>query len=253
MIQIENLNKVFSNNHILKDISLKVKKGAVVGIVGPNGSGKSTLLKCIYRVMKPCQGVIRLDGMNLETIKLKESAQIMSVVSQHNTSAFDFNVLEMVLMGRSPYKETLTRRTGEDYEIAHHALEMVDMLEFVSRNFSTLSGGEQQRIILARALAQQPECIILDEPTNHLDIKHQLQMMTLLKQLGITVFAAIHDLNIAMNYCDNLYVIDKGEIKAAGKTSEVLTENLMRQVFHVDSKVHNIDGKDHIIFHGPVV
>ncbi|MFQ7716405.1 MAG: ABC transporter ATP-binding protein [Blautia sp.] len=169
--------------------------------MGPNGSGKSTLLKCYL----PCtearyRRVIMLDGKPLSEYKVKVKA--LAVVSQHNYYNFEFSVQEIVMMGRAPHKKTMERDNAEDYKIVEECLEKVGMLPYRHRVFSSLSGGEQQRIILARALAQKTDCLILDEPTNHLDIKYQLQLLDIVKSLGITVIGALHDLNIAAAYCD---------------------------------------------------
>ena len=191
-------------------------KGELVGIIGPNGSGKSTLLKCIYRVLKPAAGAVYLDGRELERYTCKESARRLAVVAQHNYYNFDFSVQDVVLMGRAPHKRALDRDSAEDYRIVREALETVGMADFAARSFSTLSGGEQQRVILARALAQQTPCLILDEPTNHLDINYQLQLMDLVRGLNRTVIAAVHDLNMAAMYCDRLYAVKDGEVVGAG-------------------------------------
>lgn len=141
-----------------------------------------------------------------------EFSKKMAVVAQHNYYNFDFSVMEVVLMGRAPHKKTMERDNAKDFQIAQKALETVEMEGFANRSFSTLSGGEQQRVILARALAQQTPCLILDEPTNHLDITHQIQLMKIVKNLKVTVISAVHDLNIAAMFCDRLYVLQDGEI-----------------------------------------
>ncbi|WP_024470652.1 ABC transporter ATP-binding protein, partial [Treponema pedis] len=170
----------------LHGITLSIKNKGVVGIIGPNGSGKSTLLKCLYRVLSPKSGIIMIDGKNIKEYPFKETAKKIAVAAQHNETHFDFNVLEMVLIGRSPHKRFMERDSAEDIKLAYTALEQVNMESFADRNFSELSGGEKQRIILARALVQNTDCLILDEPTNHLDIKHRLQFMSLVKKLNIT-------------------------------------------------------------------
>ena len=236
-IKTENINVTLEKNNILKDINIEVDNKEVVGIIGPNGSGKSTLLKCIYRVLKPSDGVIKIDNINMNSISVKESSKKLSVLSQHNDYNFDFTVKEIVLMGRAPYKKFMERDNKEDYDILNDALKKVDMIEFKDRSFKSLSGGEQQRVILARALAQQPQCLILDEPTNHLDIKYQLQLMRIVKNLNIEVIAAIHDLNIAAMYCDKIYVLKDGEIIKYGNPKEVLTQKLIKEVYEVDAEV----------------
>ena len=251
-IQTEGVKFDIGNKNILKGISIDVNSKEIIGIIGPNGSGKSTFLKCIYRTLKPSSGIIKLGDINLDGIKLKESAKKMAVVSQHNYYDFDFSVGEMVLMGRSPHKKMMERDSYRDYEIMNDALKRVDMLHFKDRNFNSLSGGEQQRIILARSLAQETDCLILDEPTNHLDIKYQLQLMNIVKSLDIEVIAAIHDLNIAAMYCDKIYVLKDGRIVAYGTPKEVLTKELIKEVYEVDAIVNEDKENDMInIFYKP--
>ena len=173
----------------------------------------------------------------MQQIPVRESARKIAVVAQHNFYNFEFSVEEVVLMGRSPYKKALERDNAEDYRIVRHALDQVGMGAFAERSFFTLSGGEQQRVILARALAQQTPCLILDEPTNHLDITYQLELMDIVQGLGRTVVAAIHDLNIAAMYCTRLFVMEKGQLVASGTPEEVLTPELIRQVYGVKAKV----------------
>lgn len=236
-ISTHDLTSTIADKNILKNISLDTKDKKFIGILGPNGSGKTTLLKCIYRVLKPSGGVVKLDDVELSHISIKESAKKMSVVAQHSYYNFDFTVAEVVLMGRTPHKKLMEKDNKEDYRIVDEALATVDMLEFKNRSFSTLSGGEQQRIILARALAQKTECMILDEPTNHLDIKYQLQLMDIVKKLSITTIAAIHDLNIASMYCDYIYILKAGEIVCEGIPSEILTPQIIKEIYEVNAEV----------------
>lgn len=224
-------------SHILKGLSIHAKKKEFVGIIGPNGSGKSTLLKCIYRILQPSTGAIFLENKNIKEFSMKESAKKMAVVSQHNNYNFDFTVSDMVLMGRAPHKKFIEKDNAEDYKIMEESLEKVGMTDYAKRSFSSLSGGEKQRIILARALAQKTECLILDEPTNHLDIKYQLQFMDTVKELGVTVISAIHDLNIAALYCDKIYAMKAGKIVKFGIPREVLTKELIKSLYEVDAKV----------------
>lgn len=249
-IKTSDIQMTLGGSEILKGIDLDIKSKAFIGIIGPNGSGKSTLLKCIYRVLNPTQGTVWLDNQILEQMKPKQSAKKMAVVAQHNYYNFEFSVQDVVLMGRSPHKKNMERDNAKDYHIVKEALEKVNMEAFASRSFATLSGGEQQRIILARALAQQTECLILDEPTNHLDIKYQLQLMDIVKALNLTVVSAIHDLNIATMYCDKIYVMKEGSIIAYGTPGEVLTEAFIKTVYEVDVKVvkDNQTGLIHILY-----
>ncbi len=229
---------VLNANRILKGVSMYASQREMVGLIGPNGSGKSTLLKCIYRILRPTGGAVKLDGRDLLACTTKESARALAVVAQHNYYNFDFSVQDVVLMGRAPHKRALDRDNAEDYRIVAQALETVGMTSFAQRSFSTLSGGERQRVILARALAQQTPCLILDEPTNHLDIKYQLQLMDLVKGLERTVITAVHDLNIAAMYCDRLYALKDGKIVGQGTPRELLTPQLIRKVYEVDAEVY---------------
>lgn len=249
-VQTQAVKATLGGNEILKGIDVHVGDKEFLGILGPNGSGKSTLLKCVYRVLKPDNGAVLLDGKDLSSFSVRESARRLAVVAQHNYYNFEFTVRDVVMMGRSPHKRSLERDNAADYRIVDEALREVDMLDFAERSFSTLSGGEQQRIILARALAQQTPCLILDEPTNHLDIKYQLQLMDIVKGLNRTVISAIHDLNIAAMYCDRLYVVKNGEVVAGGTPEEVLTPGFIRDVYEVDADVvRDETGLMHILYH----
>ena len=248
-IQTDNIQVSFGPKTILHDISLDIRNKEFVGIIGPNGSGKSTFLKCLYRVLQPNHGKIFFDGTEMSSLSHRDTALKMAVVAQHSTVNFDFSVLEMVLMGRSPYKGLLDRDQIDDYEIARHALAQVGLSDFESRNFNTLSGGEQQRVILARALAQRTECLVLDEPTNHLDIKYQLELMTIVKRLDATVVSAIHDLNLAAIYCDRLIALKDGSVVCTGTPQEVLTEDTIRHIYGVSATVQTLpNGRLNIIY-----
>ena len=248
-IRAEGVQAVLGGSQILKGVDLLAGQKELVGVIGPNGSGKSTLLKCIYRVLKPSGGAVYLDGKDLEDYSVKQSARRVAVVAQHNYYNFDFTVQDVVLMGRAPHKRALERDNARDYQLVAQALETVGMAAFAGRSFSTLSGGEQQRVILARALAQDTPCLILDEPTNHLDIKYQLQLMDIVKGLDRTVIAAIHDLNIAAMYCDRLYAVRNGTVVKAGTLGEVLTRAFIREVYEVDAQVfHDPEGQLHILY-----
>ena len=250
-ISAKDIHLSYGAREILKGVDIHSENGEFVGLIGPNGSGKSTLLKCIYRILKPNAGQIFLDEEELKAMSIKKTARKMGVVAQHNYYNFDFTVREVVMMGRAPHKKALERDNAKDYEIVEEALKTVGMEGFAQRSFSTLSGGEQQRVILARALAQQTPCLILDEPTNHLDITHQLQLMRIVKNLSATVISAIHDLNIAAMFCDRIYALKEGRIIAQGTPREVLTEDFIRQVYQVDAEIaKDSSGQMHILFKG---
>lgn len=236
-VETRDIEVYLGESYILKGLSIHTEEKEFVGIIGPNGCGKSTLLKCIYRTLQSVKGSVFLDDKNIKIFSMKESAKKMAVVSQHNNYNFDFNVADMVLMGRAPHKGFMEKDNAEDYKIMEESLEKVGMEVYSERSFSSLSGGEKQRIILARALAQKTECLILDEPTNHLDIKYQLQFMATVKELRIAVIAAIHDLNIAALYCDKIYAIKEGRVVSYGTPKEVLTKELIKSLYEVEAEV----------------
>lgn len=249
-ILAEAVKMFLGNKEILKGIDFTLHNKEFVGIIGPNGSGKSTFLKCVYRVQKPTSGSIMLDNQPLDELSFRESALKLAVVAQYSFYSFDFSVLEIVLMGRTPYKKILERDNAEDYRIAREALKTVEMENFEKRSFSTLSGGEQQRVILARALTQKTECLVLDEPTNHLDIRYQLQIMDIVKKLNLTVVSAIHDLNIAAMYCDRVVALKDGKIAGVGTPRELLTEQFIHDMYDVKAKVNmdNSNGRINIVY-----
>lgn len=236
-LQVNNLKFSIDNEEILKDISFDIKNGAFVGIIGPNGSGKSTLLKNIYRVYKPSSGKIILDERVLSKLKEKECAQKIAVLAQESNTYFDFTVEQIVKMGRYPYKSIFEDYSKEDLQIVRQTLQKVGLENDMNRTFSTLSGGEKQRALIARALVQNADFLILDEPTNHLDIGYQIQLMDLVKNLKMTTLAAIHDINLAAMYCDYLIVIHKGKIIKVGSPEEVITVALLKEIFGVNAYV----------------
>lgn len=246
----QDLQVTLEGNHILKGVTLEAGAGELVGVIGPNGSGKSTLLKCLYRQLAPQGGAVYLNGRDLSGETRRESAKQIGVVAQHNDKGFDFTVLDMVLLGRSPHKKALERDTKQDYAIAQEALREVGLEELAHRSMATLSGGERQRVILARALAQQTPVLILDEPTNHLDVQYQLQLMELVKGLGRTVVAALHDLNLAAMYCQKLCLLDGGRVVAQGTPEEVLTPARIGAVYGVGAEVVSAsDGHIRVLFY----
>lgn len=248
-VDVKKLSLSVGGKKILEDINISIKNKEIVGIIGPNGSGKSTLLKCIYRVLHPDKGAIMLEGRDINSFSVRDTAKRMAVVAQHNETSFDFTVMEMVLLGRSPHKKFMERDNEKDYELAFDALDKVGMLALKDRSLSSLSGGEKQRIVLARALVQETECLILDEPTNHLDIRYQLQFMSIAKELNVTVISAIHDLNIATMYCDKIFALKDGKIIGYGTPKEVITIEIIEHLYGVKSKVFiDEDGEMNILF-----
>ncbi|WP_118178669.1 ABC transporter ATP-binding protein [Paraburkholderia phosphatilytica] len=218
---------------VLRSVSLTTQPGEFVGLIGPNGSGKTSLLRCAFRYTTPSAGTIRVDGEDIWKQSPKWLALRAAVVLQEFPEDFGLTVLDVVYMARTPHKTRFGGDTPEDAAIVDGALERVGLSACRDRNFDTLSGGEKQRVLLARALAQQPSLLILDEPTNHLDLRHQIELLSLVRRMGITTLATIHDLNLAAAFCDRLYVIHHGEIVAQGTPREVITESLLADVFEV--------------------
>jgi iron complex transport system ATP-binding protein len=249
-LEVEKVTWSVEARKIVSDVNLHLAPGEFVGLLGPNGSGKSTLLRTIYRILKPDAGLINLDGVDVWRLSAHEASRWMAVVMQEQSGEFDFLVHEMVMMGRNPHKGLFDRDTEGDFQLAEEALARVDMAGFAGRSFLTLSGGEKQRVLIARALAQQAQFLVLDEPTTHLDIHYQLEILELIKNLGVTTIAALHELNLAALYCDRLYVLKAGKVVASGTPEEVLRPDLIREVYGVWSEVatHSLTGKLTITF-----
>jgi iron complex transport system ATP-binding protein len=238
---INKLSFNYTSFPVLKDVDLTVDLGEILSIVGPNGSGKSTFLKCINRILKTKQNTVLIDGKDTSKINLKELSKIMGYVPQNSTSTFPFTVFDVVLMGRKPYIHwSLSER---DYEIVAETLDFLGIDELAMRHFNELSSGEQQKVIIARALAQQPQILLLDEPTSNLDIKHQLEILNILRCLAqskhCSVIVAMHDLNLASRFSDRLLIIKQGCIFAVGTPESVLTEENIESVYGVKSRVTN--------------
>lgn len=235
---------------IVSEVSLAVEEGQFVGLIGPNGSGKSSLLRTIYRINRPHAGRVLLGGDAVWDMHPQQLARRAAVVLQDAPSEFAFTVWEMVLMGRSPHKSVFETESEDDHRIVEHALATVGLEGFAERLFSTLSGGERQRVLVARALAQQPRFLVLDEPTNHLDIRYQLEILGVVKTLGVGALASLHDLNLAALFCDRLYLLFKGRLAASGAVEEVLRPELIDRVYGVQAEiaVHPATGRPHVTF-----
>ena len=236
-IRIEGLKFRIGAKEILHGISAALPADRFVALLGPNGCGKSTLLKHLYRVHQIQEGTVYFDGMPIADIPLRAAAQEIGVMGQFHAVDFDFSVEAIALMGRAPYKESFEEDTAADFALVRAALEKVGMADAAARSFNELSGGEQQRVMLARCLVQEPRLLILDEPTNHLDVKYQLHLLRLVKGLGIGVIAALHDLNLAAMFADLLVVMKAGEIALIGTPREVITEDMLQSVYGVAAHV----------------
>lgn len=249
MLEIQNLSVKLGKKDIIQQLSISMDTHQFVGIIGANGSGKSTLLKTIYKGLIPTTGKIIYNKMDLLNTSAKKVAQKLSVVGQFNELSFDFTVFQMVLLGRTPHKRLLETDSQEDYEIVENALKEMGLTDYRNESFLSLSGGEKQRVILARALAQQPEFLILDEPTNHLDIRYQLELMESVKNLNIGILAALHDLDLAAAYCDYVFAMKNGEIIAAGTPEEIFTEALIEDLYGIRCVVYRNPITEYLAFH----
>ncbi|MBB2915357.1 iron complex transport system ATP-binding protein [Streptosporangium becharense] len=236
-LRIEDVSLSAGARRIVHDLSLNAAPGEVVGLVGPNGSGKSTLLRAVYRVLRPDTGQVLVGGRDAWSLSVRALASVVAAVVQEPGGDFDLTVREVVAMGRTPHKRLLDGDTVEDHRLVAASLEAVDAAGLGDRPYARLSGGEKQRVLIARALAQQPALLVLDEPTNHLDVRHQLEVLTLLRRLPATALVALHDLNLAAYFCDRLYVLADGAVAACGTPAEVLTPSLIAGVYGVASEV----------------
>lgn len=221
---------------IVTQADLEVGPGEIVGLVGPNGSGKTTLLRTIYRSIRPATGTILLEDRDLTTLRQKEIARQAALVAQESASDFDFCVEDVVALGRAPHQRSFDREKEADRLAIADALDRTGMTTYRSRAFATLSGGEKQRVLLARALAQQTVLLLLDEPTNHLDISAALDLLELVRGTELSTLCVLHDLNLAASYCDRLYVLNAGTVVAEGAPDDVLSIGLVREVFGVEAQ-----------------
>ena len=223
---------------MVNGVSLHVGERQSVGIIGPNGCGKSTLLKAIYRVNPIDSGEVLLNGQNVTKMSPKEVARHIAVVGQFNELAFDFSVQDMVLMGRSPHKKMMEGYSEADYKLVEDTLRKTELYPLRQRSYLSLSGGEKQRVILARAIVQQPELLILDEPTNHLDIKFQFEVLDLVKDLNISTLCVLHNIELSARYCDYLYAMKQGRIIAEGAPNKLITKETIRTIYDVESEIY---------------
>lgn len=250
-LTVAQLNWSANGRQLLDNISFSVPAGQMLGIIGPNGAGKSSLLRCLYRFLQPDSGCICLDERDISQFSGREFARRVAVVQQDTPAQLDAAVQDLVAMGLTPHKGWFEFDNRDDRERVAAALARVGLSALAAQPFSLLSGGERQRALIARALVQQPGILILDEPTNHLDIRYQIQLLELVRSLGITVIASIHDLNLASALCDHLLMLDKGKLMAQGTPAEVLTQQRLSDVFGVCCSIspHPQHGKPQICYY----
>lgn len=253
ILKINDIECSYGAVKVLDGLTFSVAGGSFTGIIGPNGSGKSTLLKSLSRVLKPARGSVLLDEEDLYRLDTREVAKKMAVVPQETAVNFSFMVKDIVLMGRSPHLGRFQREGEKDFAAARQAMELTNTLHLADRLITAVSGGERQRVIIAKALTQEPSIILLDEPTSHLDINHQVEILSLLKRLnrekGLTIIAVFHDLNLAAQYCDSLILMKKGSIYTVGEPAEVLTADNIKDVYGASVLIrkHPVTGRPSIL------
>lgn len=248
-LNVEGVQFSYDSVRTLNDVTVEIAEREVVSIVGPNGSGKSTLLKCIERILRPHRGAIKLDGKDVRKMDLRELARCIAYVPQSFPSGMQCTVFDAVLLGRRPHMNW--RVSEKDRTIASRILVSLGLNGLAMRQFSELSGGERQKALIARALAQEPTIMLLDEPTSNLDLRHQLEVMKLIssvvREQGISAIMAIHDLNLASRFSDRIIFLREGKIYAVGRPSAVLTPANISTVYGVDVVVNNDMQSPHII------
>ena len=243
MIEVKNISYAYGKTEVLKDISFKVEPGQCVGILGNNGCGKSTLITCINKIRTPKTGNVYIDSKDTREMNRNQTARLISYVAQKN-EANQITVFDSVLMGRKPYMKWTVSQN--DIDICNQAIEQVGMPDFKLRYINELSGGELQKVTLARAFAQQPRLMLLDEPTSSLDPKNQHEMLALVRKMvderNISVLVVLHDVSLALHYCDKFLFMKSGSVYAYGDES-VVTKETMRDVYGVDATVTEVGGR----------
>jgi iron complex transport system ATP-binding protein len=255
-LQVDQLSWSINNTNILKNISFNVNKGEVIGIIGPNGAGKTSLLRCITNQQQNTRstelhGSIYLNNKKLKYYNSKQLAQHFALVAQKAEAIFSLTVIDIVKMGLLPHKNLFALDDDHDKAQIKLALVKVGLDHAEKMTFNALSGGEQQRVLIARALVQQAQILILDEPTNHLDVYYQHQILALVKQLKVTVIMTVHDLNLASQYCQRLLLLNQGQLIADGSPVDVLTESQLSAVFKLPCQVEQRATEQEPFLHKP--
>ncbi|GAA4557460.1 ABC transporter ATP-binding protein [Planotetraspora kaengkrachanensis] len=238
-LRAEKVSVVIGGRALVQDVTFQVGPGEVVALVGPNGAGKSTLLRTLYRALRPTSGRVLLDGEDVWRMPGRRLARRLAAVLQETPGEFDLTVYDVTAMGRTPYKRAFQGDDADDRRIIMDALESLDVADLAEAPFDRLSGGEKQRVLIARALAQGTGTMVLDEPTNHLDMRHQLDALQQVRRLGVTAIVALHDLNLAAAFGDRICVLNAGRVVATGPPAAVLTPALLEEVYRVTADVHS--------------
>lgn len=242
LLSANSLSLSYNGHNVVEGFNLSIPKRTIVGLVGPNGSGKTTILRALAGLIEPRAGTALVQGKHASRLDKRLRARKIGWVPQQESAAWPLTVAEVVRLGRAPHRGWLMPFTAEDMDIVEHALARADLLALKHRPVNKLSGGEFQRVLIARVLAQEPEALLLDEPTASLDIHHQIQVLDLVRGLvhekGLSVVMAIHDLNLAVRYCDRLVLLDRGRQVSAGTPEEVLTPENLHAVFGVNARLY---------------
>lgn len=249
MIAAEGVSHAYSGAQVLVDASLAAPSGKTVGLIGPNGSGKTTLLRTLYRALTPDEGSILVDGESITGMRPRDLARAIAVVVQESAGELPLSVADTVMLGRSPHLSTWQRQSERDVDIAAAALSQVGAEHLVDRDFGDLSGGEKQRVLIARALAQQSTHLLMDEPTNHLDIHFQHEILGLVRAIGVTTVIVLHDLNLAARYCDSLVLLDRGAVVVSGSIDDVLQPEILEPIYGIQmQRLSAEDGCPQLLF-----
>ena len=249
-IEIKNVDFGYDENHIvLHNINLDIREPGLYCVVGPNGVGKSTLIHCINKILAPKGGVVMMNGEDVKNITIKQMSKKVGYVPYSANDSFPLSVVDTVMMGRHPHSKLGS--LDNDLRIVYDTLQMLGITHLAMRSFNELSAGQHQKVMLARGLAQEPEVLLLDEPTSNLDVRHQIEVTKLLKRLtqekGILTIMISHDINIAAKYSDQIVMMHQGKIFATGTPEEVITEENLRAVYGVESKIVDDEGSPHVI------
>ncbi|MGP5014062.1 ABC transporter ATP-binding protein [Glutamicibacter ardleyensis] len=248
MITATDVSVGYGGKLVVKSVGLHAGQGEVVGLIGPNGSGKSTFLRTLYAALRPRAGLVTLDEQPLEELRGTELARRVAVVAQETPTDLPVTVADMVLLGRAPHRKALAAFTREDHQAVAAALSRVGARDLADRRYATLSGGEKQRVLVARTLAQQADHLLLDEPTNHLDIRYQHELLRMVGQLGVTTVVVLHDLNLAARYCTKLVMLENGQAVASGTPEEVLTPEMLLRVYGIHVEPFSVRGALQLVF-----
>ena len=253
-LKIDDLVFSYSSVPVLNDVTLDLNGPKLISILGPNGVGKSTLIHCINKILTPVSGTVMIDGQNVGGIKLKDMAKIVGYVPYSSNDTFPLTVVDTVLMGRHPY--STWNSLDHDLDIVYDTLERLGISDLAMRPFNELSAGQHQKVMLARGLVQEPKVLLLDEPTSNLDVRHQLDVVKMLRELSreknMLVVMICHDINIAAKFSDEIILLDKGTVYAVGTPDEVITPTNLEEVYGVESVVINDLGSPHVILRDAV-